>query len=195
MTRRRVIDAARSLFLARGYARTSLKEVASEAGVSDQTIYAAFGRKRGLLQAIMDEMDLLAGVEETMAALRAADGHVARQLAIFIAYDRRLFEREHHHLLILRDAGSSEPELARTYREGRERGRQVHVRVFKIWEDNGNLSSELNAETAADFYHAVSSVDSFDYLVNERGWTADDWEAHTLRCLNSVLIRHSSTPG
>jgi TetR/AcrR family transcriptional regulator, regulator of cefoperazone and chloramphenicol sensitivity len=189
MTRSRIIDAARTLFLKRGYARTSLKQIAAEAGVSDQTIYAVFGKKPGLLQAIMDEMDLAAGVEQSMADIAAAHGDPERQLVHFVAYDRRLFEREGDNLLIMRNAGSSEPELAETLRSARERGRQVHLRIFSIWEAEGQLVESLNAGTAADLYHAVSSMDSFDYLVHERGWTADDWEQETFRVLCGALLR------
>ncbi len=193
MTRERIIDAARSLFLTRGYARTSLKRVAAEAGVSDQTIYAAYGKKRGLLQAIMDEMDLAAGVEQVMADLAAAHGDPARQLVLFVAYDRRLFERERDHFLIMRDAGSSEPELVDTLRAGRERGRQVHLRIFSVWQTDGHLIDALDAEPAADLYHAVSSLESFDYLVYERGWSPDRWEQETFRILAGALLRNHRT--
>lgn len=188
MTRKRIVDAARSLFLKRGYARTSLKHVAAEAGVSDQTIYAVFGKKSGLLQAIIDEMDLSAGVQQTMADLAAAHGDPERQLTHFVEFDRRLFEREGDNLLIMRNAGSSEPELADMIRTGRERGRQVHLRIFLIWESDGHLVESLNAESAADLYHALSSIDSFDYLVHERGWTADEWEQETFRVLCGALL-------
>jgi TetR/AcrR family transcriptional regulator, regulator of cefoperazone and chloramphenicol sensitivity len=191
LTRGRITEAARSLFLTRGYARTSLKQVAAEAGVSEQTIYATFGRKRELLQAIMDQMDLAAGVEQVMADLAAADGDPLRQLVHFVAYDRRLFERERDHLMIMRDAGSSEPELVQTLRAGRERGRQVHLRIFSLWQKEGHLAEALDAESAADLYHAVSSLESFDYLVHERGWSPELWEQQTFRILTGALLGNS----
>jgi len=51
---RRIIDAATTLFAARGYAGTSLTEIAAAAGVAVQTVYAAFGTKVNLLARAID---------------------------------------------------------------------------------------------------------------------------------------------
>lgn len=52
--RRRVVDAARALFLSEGFGDTSIERIAREAGVSVQTVYAAFGSKPGILGAVVD---------------------------------------------------------------------------------------------------------------------------------------------
>lgn len=53
--RRAILDAGRELFLARGYAGTSLAEVVSRSGGSLATLYDLFGNKRGLFEAILRE--------------------------------------------------------------------------------------------------------------------------------------------
>lgn len=189
LTRRRVVDAARSLFLRNGYARTRLREVAEEADVSEQTIYAVYKNKRGVLLAIIDDMDMQAGVEQAARDLAAAEGDAQRQLSIFVAFDRRLFERERHHLAILRDAGSSDPELAGAYHGGRERARRIHLQLIQQWEQDGALRQVLTADEAADIYHAVSSVEAFDYLVDHRHWSPEHWEEQTFRILANTLLR------
>src|SRR5437763_1750044 len=50
-TRRRMLEAASRLFSRRGYANTTLKSVAAEAGVAVQTVYFTFHSKAELLQA------------------------------------------------------------------------------------------------------------------------------------------------
>jgi TetR/AcrR family transcriptional repressor of mexJK operon len=60
--RRAILDAAVRLFCALGYARTSMDDVAAEAGVGKQTVYGHFGDKQGLF---------LAAVEQARAAQRA----------------------------------------------------------------------------------------------------------------------------
>src|SRR5690349_1961481 len=52
-TRQRVLTAARRLFHERGYATTSLREIARAADVAVETLYAAFGSKRDLLLQIL----------------------------------------------------------------------------------------------------------------------------------------------
>src|SRR5438874_2047694 len=53
-TRGAVLDAARRLFVSRGYAATSIEAVAAESEVSPETVYAAFGSKRSLLSELVD---------------------------------------------------------------------------------------------------------------------------------------------
>jgi AcrR family transcriptional regulator len=50
-TRRRIMEAAHRLLSERGYARTTMDAVATEAGVAVQTVYFVFHTKRELLQA------------------------------------------------------------------------------------------------------------------------------------------------
>ena len=54
-TRRRVLDAARDLFVEQGYTTTTVAEIAASAEVSPQTIYKSLGGKTGLLEAVIDE--------------------------------------------------------------------------------------------------------------------------------------------
>lgn len=53
-TRRRVVAAAERLLLAEGWAGTTIRKVATEAGVSQETIYKGFGGKAALLKAVYD---------------------------------------------------------------------------------------------------------------------------------------------
>ncbi|MGQ0573899.1 MAG: TetR family transcriptional regulator [Pseudonocardia sp.] len=53
-TRRRILDAATRLFLANGYAGTTVAAVAAEAGVVPETIYGTLGGKKGLLEGVID---------------------------------------------------------------------------------------------------------------------------------------------
>src|SRR5437867_5995394 len=54
MTRQRIVEAARRL-LARGtYSRVTMEEIAREAGVAYQTVYAVFGTKLRVAHAIVE---------------------------------------------------------------------------------------------------------------------------------------------
>ncbi|MGO4758231.1 helix-turn-helix domain-containing protein, partial [Streptomyces sp. 2MCAF27] len=50
-TRAEIADAARRLFVSQGWAATTVRDVAREAGVSVPTVYAAYGNKTGLTRA------------------------------------------------------------------------------------------------------------------------------------------------
>ena len=51
--RRAILGAARELFLERGYAATTCADVVARSGGSLATLYALFGTKRGLFEAIL----------------------------------------------------------------------------------------------------------------------------------------------
>src|SRR5512138_1891149 len=53
-TRRRILEAAHKLFMERGYAGATAEAIASEAGVSAQTIYAIFKNKKKMLVSLMN---------------------------------------------------------------------------------------------------------------------------------------------
>ena len=53
-TRRSILDAAAELFVASGYAATTIQAVADQAGVAVQTVYAVFGTKRELLRQLIE---------------------------------------------------------------------------------------------------------------------------------------------
>ena len=50
INRARILDAARALFISRGFAATSVASIAAAAGVSGPTVFAAFGSKVNLLK-------------------------------------------------------------------------------------------------------------------------------------------------
>src|SRR3954454_21499481 len=66
-TRRRMLEAARDLFVERGYGATALQEIADRAGVAVQTIYFTFGNKRALLKELAAVS--IAGDDEPIATM------------------------------------------------------------------------------------------------------------------------------
>ena len=52
-TRRRILEAAETLFTRDGYATTTIAAIADQADVAVQTIYAAFGTKRAVLSELL----------------------------------------------------------------------------------------------------------------------------------------------
>ncbi len=63
-----ILSAARELFLADGFDRTSVDAIAARAGVSKRTVYDYFGDKQNLLQTVFDAVgqSLLATIRQTL---------------------------------------------------------------------------------------------------------------------------------
>src|SRR5829696_5863307 len=74
LTREEILQAARRLFAERGYARTSVRDVAQAAGVSAQTVYDSIGSKQALVARLNDLIDSEAGVATiAVAAAQSQD--------------------------------------------------------------------------------------------------------------------------
>ena len=54
--RRAILDAARALFLEKGYGATTLNDIVGRSGGSLATLYELFGNKHGLLRAMVEEI-------------------------------------------------------------------------------------------------------------------------------------------
>ncbi|MGJ6967083.1 TetR/AcrR family transcriptional regulator [Streptosporangium sp. G11] len=169
-TRAEIARAALRLFVSRGWAATTVRDVAREAGVSVPTVYAAYGNKAGLTRALADAADLSAGASRMLEELEASAATPERQLAAMAAYDRRLFERAGDVIALVREAARTEPELATAYHDGRGRGDETRVLVFSSWPD-GVLRRGLDVRSAVDVYAAMCNIDVYTTLTTERGWS------------------------
>lgn len=78
-TRAKLIRAARKAFADKGYAAASMDDLTAEAGLTRGALYHNFGDKKGLLQAVIDQIDA-----EMMLRLRAAQDRAASPWVGFI---------------------------------------------------------------------------------------------------------------
>lgn len=169
-TRAEIADAARRLFVTRGWGPTTVREVAQEAGVSVPTVYAAYGNKTGLVWALVEAADLPADPARLLGELESADP--AGQLAAMAGYDRRLFERSGDLIGLIREAGRTEPDLATLYAQVRRAADRTREEAFSNW-PAGTLRAEVDPATAVDTYAALCNIDVYTVLTGERGWVPD----------------------
>lgn len=141
--REAILDAARTLFLQRGYAGTSMDDVAAHAHVSKQTVYAHFVDKTRLFSALItaDIADSETSTHPLIAAMPRSDD---------VERDLRDFARAHladvmqPELLRMRRMliGEAErfPDLARAwYQAGPERSCAVFAAWFETLDARGLL--------------------------------------------------------
>ena len=72
-TRQAIVDAAMRLFRSGGYEKTTMRAIATEAGVSVGNAYYYFGSKEHLIQAFYDQMQLAHAEAVTGAFSRSTD--------------------------------------------------------------------------------------------------------------------------
>jgi AcrR family transcriptional regulator len=166
--RDRVLEAAARLLREdASIANFSLDAVAKSAGVTRLTVYHQFGSRRGLLEAIFDEIARQGGLIEIPEAMALPDPRAAldRLVEIFCAFWNRdpAIGRLH-------EAMATDPEFAQALIERNERRRKtVDVLVARF---AGKTASPQARQDAIDMIFALTSFAMFAMLSRDRA--ADD---------------------
>jgi len=71
--RAKLLSAARKAFAEKGFAAAAMDELTAEAGLTRGALYHNFGDKRGLLAAVVDQIDAGMAARAQQAAARAAN--------------------------------------------------------------------------------------------------------------------------
>jgi TetR/AcrR family transcriptional regulator, regulator of cefoperazone and chloramphenicol sensitivity len=169
-TRRRLAGSARRLFRERGYAATTIAEIAADADLAVQTFYAVYGSKRAVLTALIDQIEENAELPVLLEEL-AATTDARKQLALIVDFTVRLFDRGADVLDILRLAASAEPDLAAVGREGDARRRRDQGRLVRGWSAQGALRQGLSEREAAEVLWAMTSPEVYRLFVVENRWS------------------------
>jgi AcrR family transcriptional regulator len=184
-TKDRVVDAARTLMTANGWAATTIESIATEAGVAPQTIYAAFGNKRALLEGMRRAMLRDSKIPELMARA-AAEPDASRSLGLWAQLVRRQMETSYDVISIHRQAAASDPKVASDYRSVLD----IRARTFADFVHGlrTDLADGVDESTATDLLWCFSNEEIYRELVKERGWPADRYEQWLAATLVAQLI-------
>lgn len=98
-TRARLIRAARKAFAEHGYAGASMDELTAEAGLTRGALYHNFGDKKGLLQAVVDQIDTEMAEQAHALSSKEKDPW-KRLLAEAVAYIRMALEPEIQRIML-----------------------------------------------------------------------------------------------
>lgn len=186
-TRREILGAARRLFAEHGYANTSVQEVAAEAGVAIQTVYASVGTKSALVLALNDLLDEEAGVAELAVEL-LEESDPARLIAMGVHLTRQLNERCGDLIWVLLSAEPSEPDAAVAVADGLRRHDQGAAGIARRLASLGALHDGLPPERAAAVLSMMTAPAGWRQLTEGSGWSFDDAEAWLTTSLTKLLL-------
>jgi AcrR family transcriptional regulator len=198
LTQRRVVDAAYRLLLERGWAATTMAAVATEAGVSAQTVYKTFGTKAALVKRVYDVT--LIGDDEPVPLAERADVRAAYQerdarkvLAWYADLGRTLLERLAPLLtVVMAGARAGEPELlelVETVNGERLTGTLMTARRLA---ELGALREGMSVEEARDLIWTLNSLEVWNLLVIQRRWTPQAYSAWVGRAMADSVLAPAS---
>jgi AcrR family transcriptional regulator len=190
-TRREILIAARRLFTERGYAATSINDIAEEADVAVQTIYARLGSKRGMLLALIDVIDQEAGVQQLVEQVQSASTP-SKTLRAGVRLTRVFQERCGDIIGALFSAAGAEPELADAVAEGQRRHREgARITIDRIVH-LGGLRDHAHPERAQALFALSTSHEAWRELIHSYKLDWDDAEAWLTDALARALLRHAT---
>lgn len=192
-TRRAVVDAARDLFVERGWSGTTIDAVAVRAGVSRSTVFTAVGGKAALLKLALDwalvgDDEPIPLVERPVVAelAQVTDPRVlVSRWARFVA---ELEERAAPLAAVLAVAADADPEAAEVHATS-ERNRLGGARSFvDRLEAVGGLRPGLTRERAVAAAHAVMDPAVCRTLLRQHGWSREEYADWVERAALAQLV-------
>lgn len=190
-TREKIIEAARELFLARGYGATSLQEVADRAGVAVQTVYFVFGNKRTLFKDVVDTS--IAGDTEPVATMdrewfRAACAAptAVDQLRVHVRATGEILGRVAPIIPLIAAAAATDPQIAAQWPDPDPRYTVQHAAAQAL-ADKPDVRPDVSVEMAADLLFCLLSPQLYLLFVQVRGWSPGRWETWAYATLTAQL--------
>jgi AcrR family transcriptional regulator len=195
-TRLRIIGAAHELFVAQGYGRTTIAEIAASAGVSVETVYASFRNKPTLLRQVWyvnfrgDEQDIrLLDRPEIRAVLAEPDlpTRFVKHAVVITAVFRRIAPL----LAALQGAAPTEPAAAAMLAEWNDGRLDACTRYAEAAGATGQLA--VSEDECRDVLAATMDGTLWQRLVAERGWPDERFAAWLGRLWTSQLVKPPHT--
>jgi AcrR family transcriptional regulator len=189
--RRAILDAAAELFTTRGYAATTMGEVADRAGVAVDTVYTVIGRKPALFLELVETA--ISGGDEAVPAERRGyvramleEPDAGRKLDIYAQAIQEMHGRLAPLLRVARSA--AHPEIEAVW-EGIARRRAANMRdLARDLAGTGQLRPGLEVEEIADVIWATNSPEFYCLLVEDRGWSPGRFGAWLAAAWRRLLL-------
>jgi AcrR family transcriptional regulator len=189
LARAAVAGAARTLFLERGYAATTIEAVSDLSDVPPATVYRLFSSKLGILKELLDVSvagDDVAIALEDRPHVRAllADPDPRNRLSGFAGITSGIMSRTEPLYRILMSAAGSDPDAAALLAGQTRHRQQGQGRIARSLARDGALRPKLRERDAADIIHALMSPEVYRLLVGDRSWPSERYE----QWLKQILI-------
>lgn len=138
LTRKQILDASLRLFSEKGFARTSVRDIAHAAGITDAAIYYHFASKRELFEALFEERGITSALTELERAVVTAP-----PCETFTGISRsalNIMQRNRDFMKVLfSEATNEDPIASEDYRMVTERWRKAMARMLRDFVDQGQL--------------------------------------------------------
>jgi len=180
-TRQRILRAARQM-VKRG-SDLPIDDLARQADVSVQTIYAHFGSKRGVVLAAIDDMQREIGFYTDLESVFASP-HGEAALRRMVGATFRLWDRGWSLVAFTLRARRLDREIGAQLTEVDAMRRSHLWMICRRLDSEGRLRTPGATEPATDLAFALSTPTVFEDLVQARGWPP----AHAAETIADIVV-------
>lgn len=195
-TRRAIVTAARDLFLAQGYAATTIDAIAEAAHVSRRTVFNAVGGKVVLLKlalewAIVADDEPVALADRPAIRAIQAERDPRRGLALWVNMVVDIAARVAPIGAVLYAAADGDPEAAELLANEAQLRMSGATAFAGYLASLGGLAAGVSERQAAELCWALMDGHLYHLLVTQRGWTPAALAQWLSDSLAATLLRPS----
>ena len=186
-TERRLVDSASALFVERGYAATTLADVAEHADIAPRTLYLHFSTKAELLLrcigvAIAGDAEPTALADRPVMAEAMTAPTFDERLRLMASLTASLMKRTGPLLDVAFQAAPTEASIAAAAAAGRADTRRTLREFWQRIHDDGFLPAAIDLEWLAETATLVAQAETYLLLRKTTDWDHDryrEWLATT----------------
>jgi AcrR family transcriptional regulator len=168
-----VLDAARHVFLDRGYGGATVDAIAEEAGFSKGVVYSQFGSKADMFMALLERRITERGAQNERAAAGKSVAEGARELIRLAARDA-VSEQGWAQLLVeFRAHAARDPVLNRRYADAHRRTVTQLAGILGRLHDRAGISPSVPPQAMAEFVLAIGTGVTLERAANPAALPAD----------------------
>lgn len=193
-TRRHILEAARKLFIERGYAGATAEAIAAEAGIAAQTIYAIFKNKKRILVSLMNVSPATGVEDHTPMSERANVQAVAqerdqrRQLQMFAEIVASNLDQVAAMFEVMTEAAKIEPDFDRIIQKLNKQRLEHMTSAVQDIAANGPFRENMDEAYARDTIWTLTSGEVFLLLTRDRGWSKEQYAEWLADMLTRALL-------
>src|SRR5437899_5418276 len=197
-TRLAIAAAAGRLFAERGYAATSIEEIAAAAAVGRATVFSSVGGKAELLKeayrlAVRGRFNANTPLGQQPRSRRVsaeADAHklIAGYASVMVEVGRRLAPLYE----AIRAAAHADPEARELWHQITEERRKAATGIVRRLAERDALLHRLDQQSASDILWILNDPGLYQLLVTQRRWTQRRFRAWLTTTMQSQLLKPAS---
>lgn len=195
-----MLDAARELFLQRGYVATTIEDIARKAGVSRPTVFTAVGSKARVLAVLRDlalagDDDPVPVSERSWFKELLAEPDRARAVGV---HARNVTAMNSRYALleeVLHAAAGADPDLRKLWEASEDERLTGARQVAENLAGKGPWRRGIDTETAAQLLWTLTAADVYRRLVHGAGWTPALYQSWLTGTLAEQLLPRPAREG